>query len=49
MKVSIKYDQVEIALQALLCSVEKVVFGTASLKDTIVLLAASLSWLGREN
>lgn len=33
MKVCIKYNQVEVALQALLRSVEKVVFGTASLKD----------------
>lgn len=33
MKVGIKHNQVEVALQALHCSVEKVVFGTASLKD----------------
>lgn len=33
MKVSIKNNQVEVALQALLCSVEKVLFGSASLKD----------------
>lgn len=33
MKICIKYNQVEVALQALHGSVEKVVFGAASLKD----------------
>lgn len=33
MKVCIKYNQVEVALQALHGSVEKVVFGTASLRN----------------
>lgn len=33
MKVCIKYNQVEVALQALHGSAEKVVFGTASLRN----------------
>lgn len=33
MKVCIEYNQVEVSLQALHCSVEKVVFGTASLSE----------------
>lgn len=33
MKVCVEYNQVEIALQALHGSVEKVLFGTAALKD----------------
>lgn len=37
-KVGIKYNQVEVALQALHCSVEKVVFGTASLGDLKIIL-----------
>lgn len=33
MKVCIECNQVEVSLQALHCSVEKVVFGTASLRE----------------
>lgn len=32
-KVGIKYNQVEITLQALNCSTEEVIFGTASLQN----------------
>lgn len=33
MKVCIEYNQEEVSLQALHCSVEKVVFGAASLRE----------------
>lgn len=48
MKVCIKYNQVEVALQALDGSVEKVIFGTASLKNkqkhqNLFIVAAQIS------